>query len=72
MVLMSLSDPNVKGSNDVGGSMSRGNIGPKPYPTNTFLSFLVSECLVVKAKTLQPLLCKLFQAQLLKPLFSLG
>jgi hypothetical protein len=35
MVLMILSDPYINSFNDVGGSMSRGNIGPKPYLTNT-------------------------------------
>jgi len=35
MMLMILSDPYVISFNDLGGSMSRGNIEPKPYLTNT-------------------------------------
>jgi len=35
MMLMIFSDPYVISFNDLGGSMSRGNIEPKTYLTNT-------------------------------------
>ena len=34
-MLTILSDPNINSLSDVGGSMSRGNIGPKPHLTTT-------------------------------------
>jgi len=57
MVLTILSGPNINSLNDVGSSMSRGNIGPKSYITYTTLNFMLGRPIYYPKRGLYKMRC---------------